>query len=70
MKELRTNSSVVEHLGGLERLCAITGSNRKQAYNWVRKDAKFPAHTYVAMMRELERLGLTAKAQLWNMRGL
>ena len=74
MKELRTPKTVIVHLGegdyrkGFERLCTITKANRKQAYNWPK--GKFPASTYVVMTRELARLGATAPATLWNMRGI
>ena len=76
MKELRTTKTVVAHLGegdrikGLDRLCALTKANKKQAYNWIGEDKKFPAATYVVMIRELARLDATAPAQLWNMRGI
>lgn len=70
MKKLATTKTVVETIGGIERLCVLTRSNKKQAYNWIGNGKKFPAATYVVMMRELERLDATAPPQLWNMRGI
>jgi hypothetical protein len=70
MKKLMTTRTVVQHLGGLDRVCRITKSNKKQAYNWVREKAKFPAATFKAMNDELARLDATAPATLWNQRGI
>lgn len=70
MKKLITTKTVVAHLGGLDRLCEVTGANKKQVYNWVGDGKKFPASTYVAINRELERLGATAPDSLWTMRGI
>lgn len=69
-KKLITTKTVVEHLGGIGRLCDVTTANRKQAYNWVGTGKKFPAWTYIAIMRELERTGATAPHQLWTFRGI
>lgn len=70
MKKLLTTKTVVEHLGGLDRVCDLTKANKKQAYNWVRENGKFPAATYKVMQDALTRLDASAPAKLWNMRGI
>jgi hypothetical protein len=66
MKRLRTAQQVIDHLGGMPKVIEITKANRKQISNW---NDRFPAATYVVMMRALNRTGATAPARLWNMRG-
>ena len=68
MKKLNSAREVVDHLGGLPRVCAITGANKKQAQYWDRS-AAFPAATYCVMQRALRRRKATAHPSLWNMRG-
>ena len=70
MKRLTTAVQVVDHLGGLDRVCEITVSNRKQAQNWPTRFGKFPAATHAAMTRALARRKATAPARLWNQRGV
>jgi hypothetical protein len=69
MRKLQTARDVISHLGGLKRVCEITGANRKQAEHWRGRAASFPASTYVVMMQALRRRRATAPPQLWNMRG-
>jgi hypothetical protein len=68
MKRLRTAEQVVRTLGGLGRVCELTGANSKQAWHWSGRKGTFPANTYVIMMRELNRLGYEAPARLWAMK--
>lgn len=67
MKRLRNADQVIARLGGLNRVAEITATDLKSAYNWPRF-GQFPASTYVAMMRALNRRGYTAPASLWGMR--
>jgi hypothetical protein len=70
MKRLRTADQVVEVLGGLQAVCELTGANSKQAWHWTGRAGMFPANTYVAMTRALNRRGYEAPARLWNMKGI
>jgi UDP-N-acetyl-D-mannosaminuronic acid transferase (WecB/TagA/CpsF family) len=70
MKRLRTKQQVVAVLGGLDGVCQITEANLKQAWHWIGRAEQFPANTYVAMQRALNRRGYEAPARLWNMKGL
>jgi hypothetical protein len=70
MKKLSTARQVIEHLGGLPRVCEITRANLKQAYNWPGRAQAFPACYYVVMTRALKRRDATAPARLWNQKGL
>jgi hypothetical protein len=69
MQHLTTAKQVVNHLGGLPRVCDLVGANIKQAQNWPGRAGRFPASTYVVMQRALKRRRATAPARLWNMRG-
>ncbi|QOZ68856.1 hypothetical protein [Bradyrhizobium arachidis] len=70
MKHLTTAREVVEHLGGLERVCELTQAKSKTAYNWPTRAKSFPASTYVVMQRALRRRNASAPAHLWNQRGV
>jgi hypothetical protein len=67
MKRLRTADQVIDRLGGLDQIAALTATDLKSAYNWPRFGT-FPSCTYVVMMRALNRRGFTAPASLWRMR--
>jgi hypothetical protein len=47
----------------------VTEANDKQIWNWKGRFGRFPAWTYVALQRALNRRGYEAPARLWNMRG-
>ena len=66
MKRLRTADQVIERLGGLERVAALTETKMKSAYNFPRFGA-FPSRTFDAMTKALKRRGYTAPASLWGM---
>lgn len=70
MRTLRTAEKVIDALGGLERVCELTGANLKQAWNWHGRAGTFPSNTYVVMTRALRRRGAVAPPQLWKMKGL
>ena len=70
MKRLNSARAVVEHLGGLPRICEMTGANIKQAQNWPGRAKSFPAAYYVAMNRALARRNARAPASLWNQKGI
>jgi hypothetical protein len=70
MKRLRTVDQVVDALGGLSAVCELTDANLKQAWHWVGRAGQFPANTYVAMTRALNRRGYEAPARLWSMKGV
>jgi len=70
MKRLRTARAVVDHLGGLPRVCRITKTKSHSAKNWPGRAGTFPASTYYVMQRALRRRKASASPRLWNMRGL
>jgi hypothetical protein len=70
MKKLRTPLEVIEHLGGVDRVCELTGANAKQVWHWYGRAGKFPANTYVALKRALRRRDCYAPDHLWNMKGI
>lgn len=70
MKRLQTARAVVDHLGGLPRVCEITQTKHHSAKNWPGRAGSFPASTYYVMQRALRRRKATAPARLWNMRGI
>lgn len=71
MKKLRTPLEVIEHLGGVERICElIPGTNAKQVWHWHARAEQFPAYTYVALKRALKRRDCYAPDRLWNMKGI
>ena len=70
MRRLKTAKQVIDELGGLDRVCEMTASNKKQAMNWPGRAKAFPARTYVVMQRALKRRKATAPARLWNQVGI
>ncbi|WP_445215494.1 hypothetical protein ACKWRH_23735 [Bradyrhizobium sp. Pa8] len=70
MKYLTTARDVVNHLGGLERVCELTASKPATAKNWPTRAKSFPASTYVVMQRALRRRRASAPPHLWNQRGV
>jgi hypothetical protein len=69
MKRLKSARAVVEHLGGLPRVCELTQANIKQAQNWPGRAQSFPAKTYCVMQRALRRRRAIAPPRLWNQVG-
>jgi hypothetical protein len=70
MKQLRTAEKVIEALGGLDRVCELTGANLKQAWNWYGRAGTFPSNTYWVMERALRRRGFAVDPRLFKMKGL
>lgn len=61
-----TTKQVIEALGGIAAVAALTGRTYNAACNWGGFDT-FPANTYVAMTAALSERGLTAPPSLWGM---
>ena len=73
MKRLRIPRSpeeIVLALGGLAKVCELTGANVKQAWHWHGRAGSFPSNTYFVMQRALKARGYSAPAKFWNMKGL
>lgn len=66
MDQLRTTSEVIEALGGIAAVAALTGRKYTAAHNWLGFE-KFPSNTYVALTDALAAKGKTAPASLWGM---
>jgi hypothetical protein len=64
-KRLSTTVDVIAALGGIQAVADLTARKYTAAHNW-KKAGRFPANTYVALTRELGRLGLTAPDSLWD----
>lgn len=57
--------SVFDALGGLKAVAELTGRDVEAVRHWPKK-GKFPAQTYLAMLRALARRGHTAPPSLWG----
>jgi hypothetical protein len=68
MRKLKTQQQVIDALGGVEALCAITGANRKQVWHWYGRAKVFPAYTHPAMTKALKLRGKEAHDALWSSR--
>ena len=66
MSELQSAPAVIEALGGLSAVAALTGSGYKAVANW-KSFGAFPPRTYVIMTTALNERGLKAPASLWGM---
>lgn len=66
MSELNTTVEVIEALGGLRSVAALTGRKPGAAWNW-KKSPTFPSDTYVVMQDEIARMGHSAPPSLWGM---
>jgi hypothetical protein len=69
MKRLATPQEVVDALGGrraVQELTGMSGDNLSQSLR-PRGRGVFPSKTYVAMTRALERQGMIAPPELWQM---
>lgn len=70
MKELHTQSAVIDELGGNEAVAQICSTpekscSAKRVSNW-RKNG-FPAPTYLVIQSALLKVGCRAPDTLWNM---
>lgn len=66
MDELLTTSAVIDELGGIASVAALTGRTYNAASNW-RSFDNFPPDTFVVLRAELEKRGKTAPISLWRM---
>lgn len=66
LRELSTTADVIEALGGVGSVAALTGRKYGAAFNW-KGFVKFPADTFVVMQDALQAGGCTAPASLWGM---
>lgn len=67
MRQLRSPQEVIEALGGLKAVAAMTGRSYSSASRWQASAAKFPPSTYVVLQQALVAGGMTAPASLWGM---
>lgn len=66
MHQLNTARQVIEKLGGVESVAALTARRPKAVTNWPLFN-KFPANTFLVLSKALEAQGCTAPISLWNM---
>ncbi len=64
--ELRTTAEVMKALGGVDAVCALTGSRYKNTWGWSRAST-FPSHYFLVMYFALHKKGLAAPPSLWGM---
>lgn len=64
--ELESAAEVIDALGGLTPLAAMTGVSYRAAHNW-KAARRFPPRTYAVMVEALRVKGHTAPASLWRM---
>ena len=64
--ELTTTTEVVDALGGISAVAALTGSKYTAVHNW-RVGPRFPARTYLAISAALAAREMAAPATLWGM---
>lgn len=64
--KVATAAEIIERLGGINAVSALTNSDYKAVWNW-KAGNWFPARTYVVLDTELRKRGLFAPAKLWGM---
>lgn len=65
-RELTTTAEVIDALGGVSPVAALTGRKYGAAFNW-KGFAKFPADTFLVLQDALRARGMTAPSSLWGM---
>ncbi|KRR21313.1 hypothetical protein CQ14_06600 [Bradyrhizobium lablabi] len=70
MKTISNVAEIVEVLGGIERVAALTEAKDPAVWNWVYAFEAFPANTYFVLIEALKQRGYTAPPHLWKMRGI
>lgn len=66
LKPLTTTAEVMDALGGIRAVAALTGRKYTAAANW-RRFPTFPSNTYVIMTDALRQVGYQAPHSLWGM---
>jgi hypothetical protein len=69
MKNLTSAAEIVEALGGIKKVAALTRATKSATLNWLYVFESFPSHTYKIMTDALTALDYTAPPHLWRMRG-
>jgi hypothetical protein len=70
MKRLYTVDEVFRVLGDEVIMKATEAKDTAVIWNWKGRFGRFPANTYVPLIRALNRRGYSAPARLWNMKGV
>ena len=65
-EKLVTTSEVIDKLGGVGAIAAITGRKYSAAHNW-KSFETFPANTFLVLQQALRERGYEAPASLWGM---
>jgi len=66
-RKIYTFDGVVDALGGLKAVAALTGVTSAAVCKWRTRDAgRFPARTHARIDAELARNGWTAPRHLWD----
>lgn len=68
-RELTTTAEVIDALGGVSPVAALTGRKYGAAFNW-KGFSKFPADTFLVLQDALRARGCAAPASLWGMVGV
>lgn len=68
MRSLETATEVVDALGGIKAVAALTDRKYNAAANWP-AFGKFPPNTFLVMRKALEAAKCEAPASLWGMVG-
>jgi hypothetical protein len=63
---LHTAAEIIEKLGGINTVAALTNSGYRRVWNW-KATNKFPARTFLIINRELRKEGFIAPDKLWGM---
>ena len=66
LSPLETAEQVIEKLGGLNAVEALTAARYKSVSQW-KTSGKFPARTFLVMTKALRDRGFKAPVALWGM---
>ena len=65
-RNLSTTAEVMDRLGGVAAVAALTGRKYSAAHNW-KSFETFPSNTFLVMQQALRERGFEAPAALWGM---